>query len=146
MLRVASTDQVKDPQLPTWPLDFVDSCKVSSTFTVRWCVQTHPWTMYTPIVPTWPDLGADNAHFAQFGPKFVFDNANFARFWSPIVSTLPNLYPNPPPIVPTLFNFGPSPPPIRHTLPKIKQIPLCSMSTLQMFAQIHFCIVKGKPR
>ena len=113
-----------------------------------------------PIMPTWPDLGSESAHFVKFWLKLNSGNAPFAQFsfkfglesalfvWCGylIVSTLLHVVPNPLSIVPTLFNFGQNSFPIRPTLFEIGPIPLRRTSTLQMLVQILFLIVKGKPR
>ena len=109
-----------------------------------------------PIMPTWPDLGSESAHFVKFWPKLNSDNAPFAQFsfkfglesalfvWCGylIVSTLLHVVPNPLSIVPTLFNFGQNSFPIRPTLFEIGPIPLRRTSTSHMLA--HICFLKWK--
>ena len=145
-----SGDIYYHPSHTIWPL-FPNICTPSHNLAIFQAESTlgpDP----PPIMPTWPDLGSESAHFVKFWPKFGSDNALFAQcsfkfglesalfVWCRylIVSTLLHVVPNPLSIVPTLFNFGQNSFPIRPTLFEIGPIPLRRTSTLHMLVQISF--------
>ena len=110
MLRIVRSDRAVRLESASCPLDPLILSRVSRNRPLlpydsvsKSTLGPHP----PPIVPTWPDLGSDNAHFAQFWSKFGHDSAHFAQFRRPIISTLPNFGPSPHSIMPTLCNFGP---------------------------------------
>ena len=85
VLQIVRTDQVEVLNCPVDPLILSTVSRNRPLLPYDSVSKSTLGPLPPPIVPTWPDLGSDSAHFAQLWSKFRPDCAHVAQFWRPIV-------------------------------------------------------------